>query len=64
LNKVLHKPEVQKFFYEDMIKLYNEKCDLHTLKNPWNEDDVPHSKVKAQKLIASLPRSLKWIKEK
>ena len=64
LNKVLHKPEVQKFFYEDMIKLYNEKYDLHTLKNPWNEDDVPHSKVKAQKLIASLPRSLKWIKEK
>jgi hypothetical protein len=57
LNRILDKPEIQKLFYEDMLKRYEEKCKF------WNEDDIPECEVKNQKLIESLPKCLKWLKE-
>ena len=51
------KPEIQKLFYEDVLKRYEEKCKF------WNEDDIPECEVKNQKLIESLPKCLKWLKE-
>lgn len=56
LNKILQKPEVQKLFYEDM------EARVGTCKS-WNEDIKPHSSAKQEKLIETLPRVLKYIKE-
>ena len=57
LNRILDKPEIQKLFYEDMLKRYEEKCKF------WNEDDIRECEVKNQKLIESIPKCLKWLKE-
>lgn len=57
LNKILKKKEVQKLFYEDMVIRFNEKCE------DWNEDNMPDSEVKTEKLIESLPFFYKWLKE-
>lgn len=57
LNNILKKKEVQKLFYEDMVKRYEEECVN------WNEDNMPDSEVKTEKLIESLPFFYKWFKE-
>lgn len=57
LHEILNKPEVQKLFYEDMVIRFNEKCVN------WNEDNLPVSEVKTEKLIESLPFFTKWFKE-
>lgn len=56
LNRILKKPEIQKLFYEDMEGRIK-KCEK------WNEDMKPFSIAKQEKLIETLPRVLKFIKE-
>jgi hypothetical protein len=58
LNGILKKTEIQKLFYDDMIKRANsDNC------KEWNEDIKPDSEVMAEKIQDSLPRPIKYIKE-
>lgn len=57
LNEILEKPEIQKLFYEDMEKRYETTCQ------GWNEDIKPFSSVKQEKLIETLPKVLKYLKD-
>ena len=57
LHKVLASREIQKLFLEDMETFFKTKC------KKWNEDDMPNSAVKTEKLIESLPRFVKWFKK-
>lgn len=57
LNDILAKPEIQKLFYEDMEERYDTSC------KKWNEDIKPFSSAKQEKLIETLPRVLKYVKD-
>jgi len=57
LNKILKKKEVQILFFQDMESRYNTIC------NEWNEDDMPETNAKREKLIESLPLFIKWFKD-
>jgi len=57
LNNLLKIKEVQILFYQDMESRYNTTC------SKWNEDDMPETSTKREKLIESLPLFLKWLKD-
>lgn len=56
LNKATARKDVQSAFYQDMMERYE------TLKN-WNEDIMPMSKTRMQKITESLPKLYKYLKE-
>jgi hypothetical protein len=56
LNKAVANEEVQLAFYHDMMERFQ------TLDN-WNEDIMPMSNTRKQKIIEALPRLYKYIKE-
>jgi hypothetical protein len=57
LNAILNNPVIQKLFYEDMEARVLNQC------SKWNEDIKPFSSSKQEKLIETLPRVLKYIKD-
>lgn len=57
LNAICANEKVQKLFYEDMVDRFTSKCAK------WNEDHMPDTKDKLDKLIESLPKFLQWFKK-
>jgi hypothetical protein len=56
LNKAVANEEVQLAFYHDMMERFRTLDD-------WNEDIMPMSNTRKQKIIEALPRLYKYIKE-